>query len=124
MISVEGNVLTFNGKGAADRRDRAVRSPDAETEITLNCLCRPPRSALRRGISDLTGDGTGFLVNVLTRIKLREDTRIIPRWNRTAATSQRLASISAGSDVQSGCHAMKKSTLLKGYTVAQPSRDL
>jgi hypothetical protein len=43
----------------------------------------------------------------------RRDTRIIPRWNRTAATSQRLASISAGSDVQSGCHAMKKPKLFR-----------
>jgi len=57
-------------------------------------------------------------------VEARRDTRIIPRWNRTAATSQRLASISAGSDVQSGCHAIKKPELFRGDSVAPQPESL
>jgi hypothetical protein len=47
-------------------------------------------------------------------VEARRDTRIIPRWNRTAATSQKPVSISAEGDVHSGCHAMKKPNAVQG----------
>ena len=42
VISSEGNVLTFNGKARADRRDRAVRSagPEAQAELSAGTCAR------------------------------------------------------------------------------------
>ena len=90
-ISSEGQRADLQRQGAADRRDRAVRGADAETEAEL--ILSLSRKGRGKFISGRTDHGSCCRVVVLARLKLREDVDEFadaPGRQRLAGIHQRL----------------------------------